>query len=295
MVKTVLIILIIVLLIVLVIVSFTSSLVKDLLELKEHPLQEKFEVLIGGINNALYNGAAQVVTFPDDKRTVNLFYDGHANMIITFFYSSGKMRVTLRYKYFHQEMTFEKVISNMRNASSLQQKDYANTFAEEALERIKQHQIAVASYDTKTDVVDETYNEDDPMTMVASQFASLSSNQKMSFINLLYVIAKADGCSDTEASREIVLLNQLAVFNLKWDKCHDYYLQTGDSGIVNDLSCNNIASQAKDLIIFTSFCITNGIEARTEKMFEMLDLIGVSRDYASNTIEKIELLSKMFS
>ena len=292
--KTLLIVLIIVLLLCLIIVSFTSALIKDLIELKSQPLPEKFEWLIQGVNDGLFQGKAEVVTFPKDVRTVNLFCEDHANMIVTFFYSTGKMSVILRYKYLHEEMRFEQTIPDMRNASSLRQKDCANIFVEDALKKMEEHQKKVAGFESQTEVVKDTYDESDPLSMAASTFNSLSKNQKKSYINLLYVIAKADDCSDDTASQEIVILEELRTLNLNWDECHDYYLKTGESQIIKDLSCNNIDSNAMDMMIFGSFCISKESEIKTNKMFECFGKIGISEEDLTKKIEKTLLLCETF-
>ena len=80
----------------LIFVPFTRQLVKDKEELSRNPINKKFEILVGVINDVMLDGKGEVTLFDDDPRLMNLMSDDKRNMLIQFYYSTGNLSITLK-------------------------------------------------------------------------------------------------------------------------------------------------------------------------------------------------------
>lgn len=138
-----LIVLLIITLLALIFLPFMRAVMQDRAELHENPLEKKFQLLINHINKLLMNNGGEVVTFPNDPRSLNLFDETTPNMIIHFYYSTGTLTITLKYNWFKVEMLTTKQFHGLRQADTLTQLDVANHFAEEAVIAITNHRIKV--------------------------------------------------------------------------------------------------------------------------------------------------------
>ena len=70
-------------------VPFARQLAKDKMELAANPINEKFGILVGIINDALLAGGGEVTLFDDNPKLMNLFSKDQANILIQFFYGTG--------------------------------------------------------------------------------------------------------------------------------------------------------------------------------------------------------------
>ena len=89
----------------LIFVPFTRQLVKDKEELSRNPINKKFEILVGVINDIMLNGKGEVTLFDDDPRLMNLMSDDKSNMLIQFYYSTGNLTLILNYKFLQKELS----------------------------------------------------------------------------------------------------------------------------------------------------------------------------------------------
>lgn len=97
-------------------VPFARQLAKDKIELGNNPINEKFEILVGIINDALLAGRGEVTLFDDNPKLMNLFSKDQANILIQFFYGTGNLTITLNYKYYQRELVFKKEFYHFREA-----------------------------------------------------------------------------------------------------------------------------------------------------------------------------------
>ena len=99
-----LIFILVVFLLALIFVPFTRQLVKDKEELSRNPINKKFEILVGVINDTMLEGKGEITLFNDDPRLMNLMSEDKRNMLIQFYYSTGNLTITLNYKYLQKEL-----------------------------------------------------------------------------------------------------------------------------------------------------------------------------------------------
>lgn len=72
------------------------------------------------INEAAFNGNGSITVL--DKREFCLYEDGQ-NQIIKFHYSTGHLTIIWKYKYYQKEIVHEKLFSDVRNLSLIQQQN----------------------------------------------------------------------------------------------------------------------------------------------------------------------------
>lgn len=94
-----LIFLLIIFILALIFVPFTRQLIKDKEELSRNPINKKFEILVGVINDTMFNGKGEITLFEDNPRLMNLISENRSNMLIQFYYSTGNLTIILNYKY----------------------------------------------------------------------------------------------------------------------------------------------------------------------------------------------------
>jgi len=115
--------------------NFFNSLNKDDDDLQRQSVSEKFAVIVNLLNNAAFNGLAEVT--PIDKREFNL-YDG-SNQIIKFQYSTGSLTITWKYKYYQKEIIHERNFTEVRNLSIFKQEKIARNMMEEMRQVVEKH------------------------------------------------------------------------------------------------------------------------------------------------------------
>lgn len=121
---------------------FFIDLNKDNDDLQGRSADEKFEFLVGRINEAAYGGEGRVTR--TDKRFFNLYETG-SNQIINFQYSTGNLNIEWRYKFFQKEIIHRKTFRDVRNISLIQQSKMADLLIEEMGEVVHRHQLSVMS------------------------------------------------------------------------------------------------------------------------------------------------------
>ena len=109
----------------------------------------------------------------------------------------------------------------------------------------------------------------------------LTFNQKMSVINLLFIVASCDGGDHNWQEKEINYLNNhISTFGVRKDNCLTYFKKEEHQGMVNDLK---ILSQyhKKFLYIAVLGMVNSGIKADERKEYyitRFLEAIGIEPD-----------------
>ena len=301
---TTLIVLLIITLLAMIFLPFSRALMKDRAELHENPMEKKFNILITRINDLLMNGKGEVVKFKDDPRMLNLFDDNHANMIINFYYSTGSLTITLKYKYYHVELVKKMQFDNMRQAETFRQQDVANHFCEEASIAIRQHQININNERGLKDSAGEYIigsqpsieGSDNPVDLVRGMYDNFSRDEKIAWVNVAQMIYCADGSSVNDFKNHPQFSDLLLNFQVNYSEAEKQFNQIGESGIINIL--NN--GKEGDLImkfmpVFLFVLDQSGPnETRIDKFYSIFGRLGFTQKTIDNELEKMMLLMQHF-
>lgn len=120
--------------------GFIGALYRDKTDLQNQSLSEKFSVVVSAINKAAFNGYGTVTVL--NKRSFNLYEDGQ-NQIINFFYSTGHLTITWKYKYFQKEVVHERQFNDVRNITIFQQNKIAEQMISEMDMIVARHQASI--------------------------------------------------------------------------------------------------------------------------------------------------------
>lgn len=299
---TTIIILVILLIFSALIVPFARQLVKDKLELKQTPINKKFELLVSIINDTMLGGRGEITLFDDDPRLMNLMSDDRRNLLIQFYYSTGNLTITLNYKYFQKELVHKEVYHNVRNITIFGQKDIANSFIEVCNKKILEHQQKV-TYNDAQKVSPNSFHansQSDPTQILSAVYEDLSLHQKQSIINFMCMIAKYGGKDDIGIEKLTAISQQVLILNVRLEDCKAQFIQEGESAVLNDLkkleeSCmSSIILSVMQLLqelSFPSADIEPGLLNYTLGLFEKM---GYSEQRVEGILKKIMLLGQMF-
>jgi hypothetical protein len=125
-----------------ILIMFFISLQKDNEDLQTQSLDQKYFEIVKMINNAAFNGNGSVTIL--SKREFNLYKHGE-NQIIQFLYSTGKLTIIWKYKYFHKEVVHERTFGKVRNLSVFEQKALGENLLKEMDTVIERHKQDVLS------------------------------------------------------------------------------------------------------------------------------------------------------
>lgn len=287
----------------LIFVPFTRQLVKDKEELSRNPINKKFEILVGVINDVMLDGKGEVTLFDDDPRLMNLMSDDKRNMLIQFYYSTGNLSITLKYKFLQKELVYEKQFSGLRNLSAFMQRDIANEFIEICGRKIAEHQQNVGYMDmsSMSGIQNPTLSDSDPMDVVRGVYNGLTTRQRCSAINLLYVIAQTSGMPEDTILKNVAFNQTVLTLNVKWEECKRQLETLGENAIYTDL--NGIDDSVITMLLLSAFQLVvslsdnpNNINpAVEEKFIYCFGRMGYSEEKINQELEKIMLMAKMFS
>ena len=298
-----LIFLLIIFVLALIFVPFTRQLVKDKEELSRNPINKKFEILVGVINDIMLDGKGEITLFDDDPRLMNLMSDDKSNMLIQFYYSTGNLSITLKYKFLQKELVYEKQFSGLRNLSAFMQRDIANEFIEICGRKIAEHQQNVGYMDmsSMSGIQNPTLSDSDPMDVVRGMYDGLTTRQRCSAINLLYVIAQSSGVPEGTILKNVAFNQTVLTLNVKWAECKRQLETLGENAIYTDL--NGIDNSVITMLLLSAFQLVvslsdnpNNINpAVEEKFIYCFGRMGYSEEKINQELEKIMLMAKMFS
>lgn len=301
---TTLIVLLIITLLALIFLPFSRALIKDRSELHENPMEKKFNILITRINDLLMKGKGEVVKFKDDPRMLNLFDDNHANMIINFYYSTGSLTITLKYKYYHVELVKKIQFDNMRQAETFRQQDVANHFCEEASIAIRQHQIKIHTERGLKDSAGEyifssqpsVEGSENPVDLVRGMYEKFSHDEKLAWVNVAQMIYTADGSSVDDFKNHPQFSDLLLNFQVNYSEAEKQCNQIGESGIITILNSGKEGNLIMRLMPVFPFVLdqTGSIEDRIEKFYTIFGRLGFTQEKIDNELEKMMLLRQPF-
>lgn len=283
---------------------FGRALMKDRSELHENPMEKKFNILITRINDLLMNGKGEVVKFKDDPRMLNLFDDNHANMIIHFYYSTGSLTITLKYKYYHVELVKKMQFDNMRQAETFRQQDIANHFCEEASIAIHQHQIKINKERGLKDSAGEYIfssqpsvdDSENPVDLVRGMYDNFSHDEKLAWVNVAQMIYTADGSSVNDFKNHPQFSDLLLNFQVNYSEAEKQRDQIGESGIISILDNGKKGNLIMRLMPVFPFVLdqTGPNEDRIEKFYSIFGRLGFTKGKIDNELEKMMLLMQHF-
>lgn len=299
-----LIFLLVLLVLALLIVPFARDMVKDRLEFQNQTLEKKFEVLIEHLNQGLMFGDAQVTTFDNDPRSLNIFSDAHANRIIHFMYSTGHLTIEMGYKYFQKELRFYQQYYNLRNITIFEQKNIARDFIERAQIKIAQHEATVNNTTLKN--IDSSASspagvsvDKDPTKFLDDFYADITKEQKMAMVNHMVIIDQVSR-NNPATSYKIPLVQQsMMMMNISEAECAQQLSSTSEMDILGQMK--SIRSAHLDLHVCNCMMVTaqfaqneSDAEMREAKLWSTLNTMGISQDEAQNKAAKIMALGEMY-
>lgn len=284
-------------------VPFTRQLVKDKEELSRNPINKKFEILVGAINEFMLDGKGEVTLFDDDPRLMNLMSEDKRNMLIQFYYSTGNLTITLNYKFFQKELVYKKQFFGLRNLSAFMQRDIANEFIEICGKKIAEHQQNVGYMDmlSMSGAHSQGLSESDPMDVVRGMYDGLTIRQRYSAINLLYVIARSSGASESSILKNVTFSQTVLTINVKWEECKRQLETFGENTIYSDL--NGIDDSVIAMLLLAAYQLVLSLSDNPhnvnplveEKFIYCFGRVGYSEEKIGQELEKIMLMAKMFS
>lgn len=284
-------------------VPFTRQLVKDKEELSRNPINKKFEILVGAINEFMLDGKGEVILFDDDPRLMNLMSEDKRNMLIQFYYSTGNLTITLNYKFFQKELVYKKQFFGLRNLSAFMQRDIANEFIEICGKKIAEHQQNVGYMDmlSMSGAHSQGLSESDPMDVVRGMYDGLTIRQRYSAINLLYVIARSSGASESSILKNVTFSQTVLTINVKWEECKRQLETFGENTIYSDL--NGIDDSVIAMLLLAAYQLVLSLSDNPhnvnplveEKFIYCFGRVGYSEEKIDQELEKIMLMAKMFS
>ena len=224
-------------------------------------------------------------------------------MLIQFYYSTGNLTITLNYKFFQKELVYKKQFSGLRNLSAFMQHDIANEFIEVCNKKISEHQQNVGYMDmsSMSGAHSQGLSESDPMDVVRGIYNGLTKRQRCSAINLLYVIAKSGGASENTILNNVAFNQTVLTLNVKWEECKRQFEILGENTIYSDL--NGIDDSVITMLLLAAFQLVvslrdnpnNANPVVEEKFIYCFGRMGYSEEKISQELEKIMLMTKMFS
>lgn len=301
---TTLVVLLIITLLAMIFLPFSRALMKDRSELHENPMEKKFNILITRINDLLMNGHGEVVKFKNDPRMLNLFDDNHANMIINFYYSTGSLTITLKYKYYHVELVKKMQFDNMRQAETFRQQDVANHFCEEATIAISQHQIKINNERGLKDSAGEYIfgsqpsleDSDNPVDLVRGMYDNFSRDEKIAWVNVAQIIYCADGSSVNDFKNHPQFSDILLNFQVNYSEAEKQFNQIGESGIIDILDNGKDEDLIMKIMPVFPFVLDQSgpNETRIEKFYSIFGRLGYTQERIDNELEKMMLLMQHY-
>ena len=224
-------------------------------------------------------------------------------MLIQFYYSTGNLSITLKYKFLQKELVYEKQFSGLRNLSAFMQRDIANEFIEICGRKIAEHQQNVGYMDmsSMSGIQNPTLSDSDPMDVVRGVYNGLTTRQRCSAINLLYVIAQTSGMPEDTMLKNVAFNQTVLTLNVKWEECKRQLETLGENAIYTDL--NGIDDSVITMLLLSAFQLVvslsdnpNNINpAVEEKFIYCFGRMGYSEEKINQELEKIMLMAKMFS
>ena len=296
-----LIIIFIILVLALIILSFTKNLMKDNLDLRNRPIEDRFKILIDEINKAILDGKGKTeYPIANDKRLLELRSDDKKNYLIEFDYSTGNLTIHLKYLYLQKELNAKVPFYHVRDVDYFTQKRMANEFIQKMRVAIAKHQETIgipeqsAPLHSQSD--DDLFDDEDPINMIGSMYEDLSMHQKKSIINMAYLIFSAKGSSWEEFVSYPTTRTQLNFLNLNWQDCQQQLNSEGENAIYSDLRGLRDGVYDSLLMFWLSMVMTEygPDDYRADKFMSMNEKLGHSEEDVEQRIQKIQAMMNYF-
>jgi len=296
-----LIIIFIILVLALIILSFTKNLMKDNLDLRNRPIEDRFKILIDEINKAILDGKGKTeYPIANDKRLLELRSDDKKNYLIEFDYSTGNLTIHLKYLYLQKELNAKVPFYHVRDVDYFTQKRMANEFIQKMRVAIAKHQETIgipeqsAPLHSQSD--DDLFDDEDPINMIGSMYEDLSMHQKKSIINMAYLIFSAKGSSWEEFVNYPTTRTQLNFLNLNWQDCQQQLNSEGENAIYSDLRGLRDGVYDSLLMFWLSMVMTEygPDDYRADKFMSMNEKLGHSEEDVEQRIQKIQAMMNYF-
>lgn len=131
---------------------------------------------------------------------------------------------------------------------------------------------------------------------ISDMFSDLSTNQKMSVINLLLSIGVCDGDQGNEDNEIKYLNTYVKILDIRSDKSMAYLDSHGQERIIEDLK--SISKSQKEFLVLAAWemitCDGRPNETELEVAGAFFEKIGISDEEFVATIEKTQALMKHF-
>lgn len=298
-----LIFLLIIFILALIFVPFTRQLIKDKEELSRNPINKKFEILVGVINDTMFNGKGEITLFEDNPRLMNLISENRSNMLIQFYYSTGNLTIILNYKYLQKELVHKELFSDLRNISIFMQRNIANEFIEICSKKIFEHQqnVGYMNMSTISGTPYQTLCDSDPIDSIRSVYSELTQRQRYSAINLLYTIAQASGAPKDAILKNVAFSHMVLTLNVRWNDCKTQLNNLGENSIYSDLK--SVDDSVITMLLLTACQLVMNLDNNhnsidpivEEKLIYCFGKIGFSKYKINQELEKNMLMAKMFN
>ena len=296
-----LIIIFIILVLALIILSFTKNLMKDNLDLRNRPIEDRFKILIDEINKAILDGKGKTeYPIANDKRLLELRSDDKKNYLIEFDYSTGNLTIHLKYLYLQKELNAKVPFYHVRDVDYFTQKRMANEFIQKMRVAIAKHQETIGIPEQSAPLYsqsdDDLFDDEDPINMVGSMYGDLSMHQKKSIINMAYLIFSAKGSSWEEFVNYPTTRTQLNFLNLNWQDCQQQLNAEGEDAIYSDLRGLRDGVYDSLLMFWLSMVMTEygPDDYRADKFMSMNEKLGHSEEDVEQRIQKIQAMMNYF-
>lgn len=132
---------------------------------------------------------------------------------------------------------------------------------------------------------------------ITNEWSDLTMNQKMSVLNLLFVISIGDNGSVDGNKRLSILNAYIGLLGVRSDKCMAYFESEGYSKMICDL--NPLSQKHKEFLIIAAYeMMTRNGKAKeneisiTSNIFEQ---IGIDMEYFMSTVQKAITLTSYLS
>jgi len=126
-------------------------------------------------------------------------------------------------------------------------------------------------------------------------FRTLSQNQKISIINLLFLIARCDGEVSNQPNENKFICSFLSAFKINFNNCMKYFDLGGIKSMIADLI--SLSRQQKEYLLLTSYdlmlCDGKVNETEINITIHFFEQLGISEDECFEIIQKTVLLIQM--
>lgn len=129
----------------------------------------------------------------------------------------------------------------------------------------------------------------------SSIFENLSINQKMSLLNMLFLIARCDGEIGDNPNEMRFLNSYHTLFKINLKDSQEYMNLGGINRLISDL--NPLTRKQKEYLLTTTFdlirCDGNSNDTEISTMLNIFVKIGISEDECFEIIQKVMLFAKL--